>query len=177
MSVTLRTERLVLREWREADRDAWAAMSADPEVMEFFPATLDRVAADAVFDRIAASLEERGWGLWAVEADGAFVGFTGLQPVPFEAAFTPAIEIGWRLARSAWGRGFATEAARASLDYAWRELALDEVVAMAVPANRRSLAVMRKLGMTHDPADDFDHPRLADGPLRRHMLFRVARRG
>jgi Acetyltransferases, including N-acetylases of ribosomal proteins len=177
VSVTLRTERLVLREWREADRDAWAAMSADPEVMEFFPATLDRVAADAVFDRIAASLEERGWGLWAVEADGAFVGFTGLQPVPFEAAFTPAIEIGWRLARSAWGRGFATEAARASLDYAWRELALDEVVAMAVPANRRSLAVMRKLGMTHDPADDFDHPRLADGPLRRHMLFRVARRG
>ena len=177
MSVTLRTERLVLREWREADRDAWAAMSADPEVMEFFPATLDRVAADAVFDRSAASLEERGWGLWAVEADGAFVGFTGLQPVPFEAAFTPAIEIGWRLARSAWGRGFATEAARASLDYAWRELALDEVVAMAVPANRRSLAVMRKLGMTRDPADDFDHPRLADGPLRRHMLFRVARRG
>jgi Acetyltransferases, including N-acetylases of ribosomal proteins len=175
MTTVLRTERLVLREWRDADRDAWAEMSADPEVMEFFPSTLDRSAADAVFDRVSASLDERGWGLWAVDHEGEFQGFTGLQPVPFETAFTPAVEIGWRLRRSAWGRGFATEAARASLDFAWRTLALDEVVAMAVAGNARSLAVMERLGMSRDPGGDFDHPRVPDGPLRRHVLYRVTR--
>jgi ribosomal-protein-alanine N-acetyltransferase len=97
----LRTERILLRRWRESDRDAWAALGADPEVMEHFPSVLTREQSDAVFDRIAASLEDRGWGLWALDVDGEFLGFTGLQPVPFEAAFTPAIEVGWRLARSA----------------------------------------------------------------------------
>lgn len=174
-ATTIRTDRLVLRGWQESDRDAWADMSADPEVMEFFPSTLDRRAADSVFDRIAASLDERGWGLWAVEHDGGFQGFTGLQPVPFEAAFTPAVEIGWRLRRSAWGRGIATEAARAALDFAWSELGLDDVVAMAVAGNARSLAVMERLGMAHDPSADFDHPRVPDGPLRRHVLYRIRR--
>lgn len=171
----IRTERLLLREWRESDREPWAELNADPAVMEFFPALLDRSEADAAFDRISAAIADRGWGLWAVEFDGEFQGFTGMQPVPFQAAFTPAVEIGWRLRRSAWGRGFATEAARASLDYAWTELALDEVVAMAVGRNRRSLAVMERLGMTRDLDHDFDHPRVPEGPLRRHVLYRVRR--
>lgn len=174
-AVEIRTDRLLLRGWRESDRDAWAAMSVDPEVMRFFPSLLEREEADAVFDRVATALDERGWGLWAVDLDGEFQGFTGLQPVPFEESFTPAVEIGWRLRRSAWGRGIATEAARASLDHAWTELGLDEVVAMAVGSNSRSLAVMERLGMTRVPGADFDHPRVPDGPLRRHVLFRIAR--
>ena len=178
MSVVLRTERLLLREWRESDRDAWAAMNADPEVMEHFPATLDRAAADAAFDRIGGTLAERGWGLWAVEHDGAFLGFTGLAPVGFEAHFTPATEIGWRLARSAWGRGFATEAARVALDYAWNDLGLDAVVSLTSVGNTRSRAVMERLGMTRDPADDFENPRVPEGsPQRPHVLYRLARPG
>lgn len=173
---TLRTERLLLREWRDSDRDAWAAMGADPAVMEFFPATLDRAAADAAFDRFSSALHDRGWGLWAVEHEGAFAGFTGLNPVAFAAAFSPAVEVGWRLARSAWGRGFATEAARAALGFAWTELALDGVVSFTAVGNLRSRAVMERIGMTRDPADDFDHPSLDEAsPLRRHVLYRIAR--
>lgn len=178
MTVELSTERLLLREWRESDRDAWAALNADPAVMEHFPATLDREAADATFDRLGGALADRGWGLWAVEHEGLFLGFTGLSPVGFEAHFTPATEIGWRLARSAWGHGFATEAARAALDYAWHDLGLDAVVSLTSVGNTRSRAVMERLGMTHDPADDFDNPRVPDGsPLRRHVLYRLARPG
>lgn len=176
MTVELSTERLLLREWRESDRDAWAAMNADPEVMEFFPAVLDRAAADAAFDRLGGRLVEQGWGLWAVDLDGEFLGFTGLNPVGFEASFAPAVEVGWRLARSAWGRGFATEAAREALRYAWEELALDHVVSLTAVGNLRSRAVMERLGMTRDPADDFDHPSVPEGsPLRRHVLYRLQR--
>lgn len=170
----LRTERILLRPWRESDRDAWAAMGADPEVMEHFPSVLSREQSDLAFERIAASLTDRGWGLWAVDVDGEFLGFTGLQPVPFDAAFTPAIEVGWRLARRAWGQGYATEEARAALAYAFDELGLDEVVSMTSTTNRRSMAVMERLGMTRDPADDFDNPRVAAGsPLVRHVLYRL----
>lgn len=174
----IRTERLVLREWRDADRDDWAAMNADPEVMEFFPSTLDRDQADAAFDRISTALATRGWGLWAVEHEGRFLGFTGLSPVGFDAHFTPATEIGWRLRRDSWGRGFASEAARAATSFAFDELELDELVSFTSTANTRSRAVMERIGMTHDPADDFDNPNVAIGnPLRPHVLYRLSRKG
>ncbi len=169
----IRTERLLLRQWREEDREPWAALNADPEVMEFFPATLDRAEADAAVDRYSSAISERGWGLWAVELDGRFVGFTGLSVPRFDAHFTPATEIGWRFAREAWGHGYATEAARAVLDYAFGELKLDEVVSMTAVGNLRSRAVMERLGLTRDPEDDFDHPMIEAGhPLRRHVLYR-----
>ena len=173
----IRTERLLLREWREDDRDAWAALNADPEVMEYFPATLSREEADAAFDRISGILADRGWGLWAVDrGDGEFLGFTGLAPVTFVADFAPAIEVGWRLARHAWGQGFATEAARAAIRFAFDDLDQDQIVSLTAVGNQRSRAVMERLGMTTDPADDFDHPRVLPGhPLRRHVLYRLRR--
>jgi RimJ/RimL family protein N-acetyltransferase len=173
----IRTERLLLREWRDADRDDWAAMNADPEVMAYFPATLDRAQADSAFDRLSAGVGERGWGLWAVEHDGKFLGFTGLSPVGFEAHFTPATEIGWRLRRDAWGQGFATEAARAVLAFAFDDLGIPELVSFTSVGNERSRAVMSRIGMIHDPADDFDNPNVAVGsPLRRHVLYRLERK-
>jgi ribosomal-protein-alanine N-acetyltransferase len=174
--IGLTSDRLLLRPWRDADREPFAAMSADPEVMTYFPATLTRAESDAFVDRATQGVAERGWGWFAVEerATGAFVGVAGLAPVRFEAPFTPAVEIGWRLARAAWGRGYATEAARASVTFAFHELGLDEVVAIAVPANARSLAVMRRLGMTHDKADDFAHPLVpVEHPLRGCVLYRL----
>ena len=174
MSV-LQTERLLLRPWREADRAPRAAMCADPEVMTFFPALLTREQSDEFVDRTLQAFDERGWGWFAIQEreSGTFAGVAGLAPVRFEAHFTPAVEIGWRLAQAAWGKGYATEAAGASVTFAFDELELDEVFALAVPENERSLAVMRRLGMTHDPADDFDHPLVDDGPLVRHVLYRL----
>jgi RimJ/RimL family protein N-acetyltransferase len=169
----LRTERLVLRGWRESDLAPFAELNADPEVMRHFPALLSRAESDAFAERAAASLGEHSWGLWAVERSGAFLGFTGLAIPRFEAHFTPAVEIGWRFARSAWGHGYATEAASAVLRFAFGELGLDEVVSFTAVRNRRSRAVMERLGMTHDPAEDFEHPALPeDSPLRRHVLYR-----
>ena len=176
----LRTPRLVLRRWRCADREAFAAMNADPRVMAHFPATLTREESNASADRLERELAERPFGLWAVEIPGvtAFAGFTGLHVPSFEAAFTPCVEIGWRLAFAHWGRGYATEAARAALAYAWDTVRLEEVVAFTTVGNARSRAVMDRIGMRHDAADDFDHPRLpADHPLRRHVLYRVHRTG
>jgi RimJ/RimL family protein N-acetyltransferase len=171
----IRTERLVLRRWLERDRAPFAAMNADPEVMEHFPTPLSREESDAFVDRIEAGFDEHGFGLWALEVrtSGAFIGFTGLSVPSFEAAFLPAVEIGWRLRRSAWGKGYATEAARAALDLAFDEIRLGEVVSFTSWVNCRSRAVMRRLGMTHDAADDFDHPRVPPGPLRRHVLYRM----
>lgn len=175
---TLRTERLVLRDWRDADFEALAALNADPEVMEHFPAVLDRSASDVLAGRIRSHLAEHGWGLWAVEVEGAFIGFTGLSVPRFDAHFTPAVEVGWRLARPAWGHGYATEAARAALEFAFGGLALDEVVSFTATTNLRSQKVMQRLGMTHDPADDFDHPDLPAGHhLQRHVLYRLGREG
>lgn len=172
------TDRLRLRGWRETDRDDFAAMNADPAVMEHFPSLLDRTASDAFMDRIINGWVAEGLGLWAVErsADGRLLGFTGLSRPTFETHFAPAIEVGWRLRRDAWGHGYATEAATASAAYAFGVLALVELVSFTVPANQASRRVMERLGMTHDPADDFDHPRLPEGhPLRRHVLYRLAR--
>ena len=174
----LTTERLLLRGWTDDDLAPWAALNDDPAVMEHFPGHLTREQSDASAQRIRTALQENGWGLWAVEVreSGEFVGFTGLQVPRFDAPFMPAVEIGWRLARSSWGRGYATEAARASLAHAFGPLGLDEVVAMVVPGNTRSQGVMRKLGMRHDEDADFDHPLIEEGsPVRRHRLYRLTR--
>jgi RimJ/RimL family protein N-acetyltransferase len=173
----LQTARLSLRRWRDADREPFAALNADPAVMEHFPATLTREQSDDLVEEIEAGFERRGYGLWALEVreSGELVGFTGLNAVPFEGHFTPAVEVGWRLARSAWGKGYATEAARAALRFGFEEMGMREVVSFTTVANARSRAVMERIGMAHDPEDDFDHPALPEGdPLRRHVLYRLA---
>ncbi|MCI0360930.1 MAG: GNAT family N-acetyltransferase [Planctomycetaceae bacterium] len=172
----LRTSRLLLRWWRSDDRAAFARLNADPRVMEFFPKALSREESDAVANRIEAHFQQHGYGLWAVEIPGVthFAGFIGLAIPRFEAHFTPCIEIGWRLAAETWNRGYATEGARAVLDFAFLHLGADEIVSFTVPANVRSRRVMEKIGMTHNPADDFDHPALPEGhSLRRHVLYRL----
>jgi RimJ/RimL family protein N-acetyltransferase len=172
------TERLLLREWLPSDREPFARMNADPRVVEFLSRPLDRAASDELVDRIEARWASDGHGLWAVERrdDRAFIGFVGLAAPTFEAAFTPCVEIGWRLDAAAWGRGYATEGARAALRFGFEEHDLAEIVSFTVPANRRSRAVMERLGMTRDPADDFDLPSLAEGhELRRHVLYRLSR--
>jgi RimJ/RimL family protein N-acetyltransferase len=174
----LRTEHLVMRRWQQTDREPFAALNADPEVMEHFPAALSRADSDALVDRIEAGFDADGHGFWALEiaATGEFIGLTGLSPVTFDAPFTPAVEMAWRLTRTAWGHGYATEAARCALAFGFEELGLEEVVAFTPTTNLRSQAVMRRIGMTHDPADDFDHPRLTPGhPLQRHVLWRKRR--
>jgi ribosomal-protein-alanine N-acetyltransferase len=175
----VRTERLVLRTWCDSDRAPFAALNADPVVMEFYSAPLTTAQSDAFVDRIEQAFAEHGWGLWAVEhVDcGAFIGYVGLAPARFEASFTPAVEIGWRLSRDHWGRGYATEGARAALEYGFTTLGLEEIVSFTAPSNVRSQRVMQKLGMTRDPDGDFDHPNVAEGhPIRPHVLFRLAAR-
>ncbi len=174
----LLTPRVLLREWLDADLEPFAELNADPRVAEFLGAPLDRAASDALIDRIVARWASDGHGLWAVERrdDGAFLGFVGLAAPSFEAAFTPCVEVGWRLAPAAWGHGYATEAARAALRFGFTDLGLAEIVSFTTVANVRSRAVMERLGMTRDPADDFDHPRLGeDDPLRPHVLYRLRR--
>ena len=175
---TLRTERLVMRGWRPSDRDAFAAMNADPRVMKHFPATMARAESDAFVDRIGEHFAQHGFGLWAVEIPGeaALAGFVGLAVPRFDAHFTPAVEAGWRLAAEWWGCGYATEAAREALRFGFTEAGLADIVSFAAPANQPSRAVMRRVGMTPDPADDFDHPALPPGhALRRHVLYRLSR--
>jgi ribosomal-protein-alanine N-acetyltransferase len=169
------TARLLLRRWREADHEPFAALNADPLVMEYFPARLSRSESDDLIARIEAGFDQHGYGLWALElrATGEFVGFSGLEMPSFEAHFTPAVEVGWRLARSAWGQGYATEAGRVSLAFGFEAVGLEEIVSLTSVANLRSRAVMERLGMTHDPGDDFDHPGLPEANhLRRHVLYR-----
>lgn len=172
----LQTARLLLRRWREPDREPFAAMNADPAVMEHFEAPLTREESDDLVDRIEAAFAADGFGLWAVEVldDQDFIGFVGLLRPGFESHFSPAVEIGWRIKASAWGHGYASEAAREVVRFAFEEAGLREIVSMTVPANKRSRAVMERLGMTHDPADDFDHPRVTDPRVRRHVLYRLA---
>ncbi len=173
----IRTPRLLLRPWRDADLPAYAALNADAEVRRWFPGILTRRESDAQAARLQEHIAAHGFGLWAVEVPGvaAFIGFVGLQHVTFAAPFTPAVETGWRLAREHWGRGYATEAARAALAHGFGPLALPEVVAFAVLGNMASRRVMERVGMRRDPAGDFDHPGLPEGsPLRRHVLYRAA---
>jgi RimJ/RimL family protein N-acetyltransferase len=172
------TERLILRHWRESDREPFARLNADPRVMEYMPRTLSEGESAALVERIEAHLRQHGFGLYAVELrrDRGFLGFIGLNVPSFHAAFTPCVEIGWRLAPEYWGQGLATEGARNIVGYAFEILRLDGLVSFTVPANARSRRVMEKLGMAHDPAEDFDHPRLPAGhPLRRHVLYRLSR--
>jgi RimJ/RimL family protein N-acetyltransferase len=175
----LLTDRLRLRRWRPADRAPFAQLNADPRVMEHFSGVLSPEESDAVIAGIAVHIDRHGFGLWAVEIPGVapFAGFIGLSVPRFEAHFTPCVEIGWRLAAEQWGRGYATEGARAVLMWGFQTLGLDEIVSFTVPANLRSQRVMQNIGMVHDPEDDFDHPSLPEGhPHRRHVLYRTARR-
>jgi ribosomal-protein-alanine N-acetyltransferase len=167
----IRTARLLLREWRDSDRDPFAALNADPVTMRYFPATLTREQSDAFVDKIQASMEAQGYGLWAVEVDGAFAGYTGLawaEGLPF----SPALEIGWRFDKAFWGHGYATEAARAALAVGLEHE--PEVVSFTAVLNEPSWRVMERIGMTRD--GEFDHPRVpSDSPLRRHVRYRTSR--
>lgn len=176
-TVALHTARLRLRQWSAQDLQPFAALNADTAVMAFFPQCLDARGSDALAARLRAEIDARGWGLWAVERrePGDFIGFVGLNPVSERLAIGPAVEVAWRLARHTWGRGYATEGARAALAYAFDRLSLSEVVAFTVPDNQPSRGVMRRLGMRADP-DHFEHPDLPAGhPLRRHCVYRIAR--
>jgi ribosomal-protein-alanine N-acetyltransferase len=175
----LRTERLLLRRWRPEDREPFAALNADPRVMEYLAAPLSCAESDAAVERIAVHFAQHGFGLWAVEIPGAaaFSGFIGLHIPRLDAHFTPCVEIGWRLAAGYWRKGLATEGARAAVEFGFTELELNEIVSYTAVSNRRSRRVMEKLGMTNRPSDDFDHPSLPAGHrLRRHVLYRIANR-
>jgi RimJ/RimL family protein N-acetyltransferase len=174
----LRTDRLRLHRWTDADRVAFAALNADPVVMEHFPSTLTLEQSNAFVDRAEAAFEKQGLGLWAVEVteSSLFAGYIGLWQATFEAHFTPAIEIGWRFAKEFWGNGYATEGARVVLADGFERLGVDEIVSFTATVNERSWRVMERIGMTHDPADDFDHPTLEPGHrLERHVLYRINR--
>jgi RimJ/RimL family protein N-acetyltransferase len=171
--LALRTPRLLLREWREEDRAPFAAMSADPDVMRYLPAP-----DDGWIDRAVEHWRRHGCGFGVVELPGvaSFIGTVGLNHVRVSLPFTPAVEVGWRLARPYWGQGYAYEAARAAIEDGFGRLGLAEIVAYTVPANRTSWRLMERLGMRRDPAEDFEHPRLPEGdPLRTHILYRLRR--
>jgi len=179
-NVVLTTARLRLREWRGADLEPYAALNADPRVREFFPDTMTRDESAESMQHIRDHFAQHGYGLWAADVVGGtpFIGFIGLAIPTFDAHFTPCVEVGYRLAFEHWGKGYATEGARAALEYGFESLGLKEIVAMTAVGNERSRRVMQKLGMTHDPADDFDHPNLAVGHLlRRHVLYRIGGQG
>lgn len=172
----IQTKRLLLRQWRPTDLQAFASLNADPEVMEFFPALLTREQSDAIAHKIMRLIDQRGWGFWALDIPGvtAFAGFVGLHVPEHDLPFCPCVEIGWRLAREHWGKGYATEAAMAALDFGFGELGLAEVVAFTAAGNLRSQRVMQRLGMTRDDAG-FEHPAIEIGnPLRPHVLYRIA---
>jgi ribosomal-protein-alanine N-acetyltransferase len=174
--VVLQGPRVRLRQWEDRDCGSFAELNADPVAMQYFPSVLTRAESDAVVERLRAVIEEKGWGFWCLEIDGHCAGFTGLNLPTFDAPFMPAMEIGWRMLPRYWGRGYATEAARLSLDYGFGVLNANEIVAFTPLANARSRAVMERLGMRRDSAGDFDHPRVAVGhPLRRHVLYRISR--
>ncbi len=174
----IRTGRLIMRRWQDSDRAGYAAMNADPAVMRYFPAPMDRAASDASLDRIEELFDAQGFGLWALEvADtGTFIGFTGLNPMPpgVPAAAAGGLEVGWRLAEQAWHQGYATEAATAAVDVAFNGIGLDQIWSMTAVLNEPSQAVMRRLGMTLHGR--FDHPKIAPRhPLCRHVLYRLPR--
>jgi ribosomal-protein-alanine N-acetyltransferase len=171
---TLLTPRLRLRPWRDDDLEPFASMNGDPRVMEHFPSTLDRAASDAAARRLRDHFDQHGFGKAVVETrdGGAFVGVVGLAWFTLDVPICPVVELGWRLPQAMWGKGYATEAARAAIDFGFRELGLERIVAFTVPRNERSWRVMERLGMTRSPADDFDHPLIApDSPLRRHITY------
>lgn len=172
----IRTDRLVLRQWNNTDFEPFAALNADLRVMEYFPSILSHKESNDLANRISTQLEEQGWGLWAVSIPDIsnFIGFIGLAKPSFDAHFTPAVEIGWRLAFDYWGKGYATEGAKAALAYGFETLNLDEIVSFTAVQNIRSRRIMEKIGMHYNSNDDFDHPKLAeDHSLRKHVLYRM----
>jgi ribosomal-protein-alanine N-acetyltransferase len=172
----LETERLVLRRWKKSDREPFAEMNADPRVMEFFPKCLSRQESDQFVDRIEEHFDNHGFGLYAAEfkASATFIGFMGLHVATFQAHFTPCVEIGWRIGVPHWNKGLATEGSREVIRYGFEDLNLDTIVSFTVPENLASRRVMEKLGMSRNPADDFDHPKLPEGHrLRRHVLYTI----
>ena len=176
----IRTERLLLRRWTDADRAPFAAMNADPAVVEHLQGPLSRERSDDFVDRIEVHWDEHGWGLWAVEVPGvaSFIGYVGLWPADYVEP--GMVEVGWRLAREHWGHGYATEAARAALEYGFTTIGLAEIVSFTVPQNQRSRRVMERIGLVRDPSGDFDHPRVdpvAYPQLVRHVLYRLTREG
>jgi len=182
----VRTDRLVLRGWREEDKVPFAVLNGDPAVMEHFPSTLTREQSDQMVDVLGGAWERRGYGLWAVERSdtGVFIGFVGLSsptwhadPLVGAAAITPCVEVGWRLARPQWGNGFAPEAAVAALDFALDhvELPRDEIVSFTTVANQKSRRVMEKIGLRHDQGRDFDHPMTPGWSGQRHVLYAASR--
>ena len=175
----LTTARLLMREWRDSDREPYAELNADPDVMRHFPSTLTSRQSGEMIDRMATAWVDRGFGLWAVERldTGDFVGFVGLAAPTWQTAFTPCVEVGWRLAKHHWGNGFAPEAGLAALEWGFANVDLpgDEIVSFTPVANVNSRRVMHKIGMVHDPTRDFDHPLLADWAERRHVLYRIDR--
>lgn len=171
------TPRLRLRQWRDADREPFAVMNADPAVMEFFPSLQSRASSDASIDAWRSQLAAQGWSNWAVELveSGEFIGFTGLSIPRRALPFSPCVEVGWRLARAFWGRGFATEAARGALKVGFEQLSLAEIVSFTAIGNQRSRAVMARIGM-HNANADFEHPGVPEGhPFRPHCLYRITR--
>ncbi len=178
MDKTIKTERLLLRPWKEEDLELFARMNSDSRVMEYFPSILNKAESDALAKRISTKLQQQGWGLWAVSVPGIadFIGFVGLAEPSFSAHFTPAVEVGWRLAFDYWGQGYATEGALEALKYGFKTLNLNQIVSFTATQNHRSIAVMEKIGLHHNPSDDFEHPILPEGhPLRRHVLYRLDR--
>lgn len=172
----LRTKRLILRQWRDSDEAPFAAMNADPKVMEFFPSRMNAEESRIVFDRVRTHFAVNGFGFWVVEIPNEcpFAGFIGLAIPRYEAPFTPCVEVGWRLWPEYWGKGYATEGAIASLDYGFQSLGLAEIVSMTATTNVRSMRVMERIGMTRNSSEDFEHPLIDAGhPLRRHVLYRI----
>jgi RimJ/RimL family protein N-acetyltransferase len=169
-------ETVALRQWTEDDLAPFAALNADPNAMRFFPARLTRDETAAMIARLRSAIAERGWGLWAVEVDGAFAGMCGLNPPRFTAAFTPCTEIGWRLLPQFWGRGLAFRAATQALRFGFERLQLAEIVSFTAVPNTPSRRLMERLGFVRDERGDFDHPMIPAGhPLARHVLYRLTR--
>ena len=176
MHSIIKTQRLILRPWRESDLEPFAALNADPKVMEFFPSIKTHQESAEEYHRIVKGFEKNGYGFWAVSLIGTdnFIGFIGLRYDDFPAPFTPAVEIGWRLASDYWNKGYATEGALAALKYGFETLNLNEIISFTYVLNIPSRRVMERIGMHHNPADDFDHPNLPEGHrLRRHVLYRL----
>ncbi|VHO04206.1 GNAT family N-acetyltransferase [Candidatus Rhabdochlamydia sp. T3358] len=172
----IQTERLILRPWKKEDLACLQSLNQDPRVMEYFPSLKSYKESLEEYNRIVEDFKKEGFGLWAVSIIGGadFIGFIGLHRVKFTAHFTPAVEIAWRLMADYWGKGYATEGAIACLKYGFETLNLNEIVSFTTTTNKRSIAVMERIGMSRDPKDDFDHPKLAEGhPLRRHVLYRL----
>jgi 3-dehydroquinate dehydratase/shikimate dehydrogenase len=178
MKKMIKTERLILRPWEESDLVPFAKINADSKVREYFPSVLSTEESNRSVEMMSDHIHKYGWGFWAtsLKDTNEFIGMIGLQNVFFTAPFTPAVEIGWRLAFDHWGKGYAPEGATAVLEYGFHSLNLDEIVSFTAAQNQRSQRVMEKIGMSHHPKDDFNHPNLpADHWLKRHVLYRISR--